>query len=465
MNVSPLPIFHSDFRVFQLGTPELGDTTYVLESGGEVIAIDPQRDLDRLDPVLHKVGGRVVAVFETHVHNDYVSGGPALARATGAPYLVPANAGVTVADGERADGAEISVGRVRLRALFTPGHTPHHMSYEIVAGDGVAGVFTGGSVLVGACGRTDLLGPELAEELTRWQYRSAQRIGKLLDSTVLGPTHGSGSFCSSNGVGGESWTTVERERRANPAFLAPDEDAFVRHHLSGRLDFPNYYQNMAGINRSGATAWIPAEPPRLTLQALLEAMRSSVVAVDGRDAVAFASGHLTGSVNVPLDNSFATYLGWVFPFGTRFAFVGLAPDEAKAAARQCARIGIDGIVGAAYDALVEWQHTEPLAAYGVTDAIGLRDAVARGATVLDVRQRMEWASGHVPGSLNVPVTELRERLADVPAGPVFVHCLSGIRAGTAASLLAAAGYDVVLVRDGFEAWSAGRFDVAWEEAA
>ncbi|HEY4026255.1 MAG TPA: rhodanese-like domain-containing protein [Candidatus Dormibacteraeota bacterium] len=458
----PAPATWPDVRVLQLGTPELGDSSYVIASGGEVAVVDPQRDLDRLEAVLCEVGGRLVAVLETHVHNDYVSGGPALAAARGAEYVVPAGSGCTADHRAIEDGGEVRAGHAVLRALRTPGHTPHHTSYELLLSGRAAAIFTGGSVLVGACGRTDLLGPELAEELTRAQYRSAQRIGERPDPTVLGPTHGAGSFCSSSGTGGETWTTVGREKVVNLVFLAPDEDSFVAGHLSARLDFPAYYLEMAPINRAGAPAWRPRPPAVLGVDELVALQDSGVVLVDVRDRASFAEAHIPGSINVELGDSFATYLGWAFPFGTRFALVSAAGQDVEPAFRQCARIGIEDIEGVAEDPFAAWRASgRTLRRYPVTDVAGLRQAVdGRQGLVLDVRQRLEWLDGHVPGSVNVHVAELPMRLPELPRDRrVYVHCLSGSRATIAASLLDASGFDVELVGDGFAEWAQGHHPI------
>lgn len=458
------PVDWPDVQVLQLGTPELGDSSYVVASHGEAAVIDPQRDLDRLEEVLRDAGGRVVAVLETHVHNDYVSGGRALAADRAAEYVVPAGAGCQVEHRAIDDGGEVRVGDVVLRALRTPGHTPHHTSYELVVDGRVAAIFTGGSVLVGACGRTDLLGPELAEELTRAQYRSARRIGERPDPTVLGPTHGAGSFCSSAGIGAETWTTVSREKLVNPVYLVAGEEAFVTHHLSNRLDYPAYYHEMAPINRTGAAAWRTRPPDPLTVGDLATLQHRGTVLIDVRDRRSFAEAHLPGSVNVELDASFATYLGWVFPFGTRFALISAAGQDVEPAYRQCARIGIDGIEGVAEDPFAAWLASgRELRRYPVTDAGGLRHARDghRGLT-LDVRQRLEWLEGHVPGSVNMHVTELPARLEELPRDRrLYVHCLTGPRAAIAASLLDASGFDVVLVADGFAEWTQRRQPVEW----
>ncbi|MGH7749041.1 MAG: MBL fold metallo-hydrolase, partial [Candidatus Dormibacteria bacterium] len=153
------PFTVNEVGILQFPTPGLGDNSYLLHSGGEAVIVDPQRDLERFRAALREHDLRLIAVVETHVHNDYVSGGPALAREFGAMYVVPAQAGYELEHRPVAEGDLVHVGAIRLRALHTPGHTEHHMSYEVVEGSEVRAVFSGGSVLVGACGRTDLVSP------------------------------------------------------------------------------------------------------------------------------------------------------------------------------------------------------------------------------------------------------------------------------------------------------------------
>jgi hydroxyacylglutathione hydrolase len=445
----------TDLQIHQLSTPGLGDQSYLVVSTGEAAVVDPQRDVDRYLAAIEELGVRVVAVLETHCHNDYVSGGPGLARRLGCRYLVPAGAGYAVERDELAGGDAIDVGSVRLRALFTPGHTPHHLSYEVVEGGRVQAVLSGGSMLVGACGRTDLISPEQTEGLTRLQYRSVLRIGANPDPTPVGPTHGAGSFCTASAVAVETWTTVGKERTQNPGFLAQDEATFVRDQLAGLSPYPTYYLRMADLNRRGAAAWTPGPPGRLTPAGLERLQREGVVVVDTRLRGDFAREHVPGSINVELDDEFGTYLGWLWPEGTRFALV-LAPDhDPVEPARQCARIGIDTIEGHLEGGIESWRREgRPVSTYQITNVDGLRQALEAGAArALDVRQDDEWREGRVPGAAHVHVSELPGRTAELAGEtPVCVYCRSGHRAAMGASLLDAAGVPVLLIDGGFPDW-------------
>ena len=230
-------------EITAIDTRSLGDRAYLATDGSAALVIDPQRDFDRVLELAAERGVTITDVFETHIHNDYVTGGYALARATGAAYHVNAADQVTFDRTPVADGDVIEVGAMRLRALATPGHTFTHLSYALTDGaqaDGtVIAVFTGGSLLYGSTGRTDLLGAEHKTELARAQYGSARRLARELpDATPICPTHGFGSFCAAMQAGGTS-STIGNEKRVNPA-LTLAEAEFVETMLAGLDAYPAY---------------------------------------------------------------------------------------------------------------------------------------------------------------------------------------------------------------------------------
>ncbi|GAC1658271.1 MAG: MBL fold metallo-hydrolase [Candidatus Dormibacteraceae bacterium] len=456
-NPTEIVLAHQAVTVHQLRTTELGDSTYIVASGQEAAVIDAQRDVERCESALDAIGKRLVAVLETHVHNDYVTGGPELARRRSASYLVPRDSGF---EGGQIvfEGDEVRVGRVRLRPLFTPGHTPHHLSYEIAFDEDVLGVLSGGSVLVGAVGRSDLIAADLTEDLTRLQYRSAAKIGELPEPAVIGPTHGAGSFCTSSPPSDETWTTVGREKARNPAFLIRDEDEFVRRQLAGLGPYPAYYAEMGAINRSGSRPWPAAPLEELAPERLPSMMREGVAAVDIRPRLEFAHEHLRGAVNVELDGPFSAYLGWMFPWGTRFVLVASSEREAQAAAAQAARIGIDSVVG--WVNALAWKAAGlPVASYRSIAMQSLKAELSGPGErrVLDVRQALEWSLGHVPGAIHVNIQDLPAKARELAADPgiTYVHCASGYRAAIAGSLLERAGGNVVHVNGGFDDWTGG----------
>ncbi len=433
-----------------LVTPGLGDNSFLLTSGDEAAAIDPQRDVARLLDAAVARGARIRYAIETHVHNDYVSGAAELRDATGAEIVGPARAGYAYAFRPLDDGDELGIGDIRLAAAATPGHTPEHTSYLLRRNGDPVALFSGGSLIVGSAGRTDLLGPERTRELTRAQYRTMLRLRELPDEVSLLPTHGAGSFCSTGPPGDDRTSSLGRERRSNPALADLDEEAFLRQQLSGLVAYPDYYAHMAPINRAGPHVYgeVPIPPP-LSPERVARLLATGAWLVDVRDGSTFAAAHLPASLNVPLEASFGSYVGWLVPFGS--PIVLLVPDRGALveAATQLFRIGYESLEGHLEGGLEAWiADGRGTASYPTVEVDGLLDELARGdaGDVVDVRQRIEWDAGHLEGSRHVFVGDLPDRLHDFDGETrsTFV-CASGYRSSMAASLLDRAGVPVRIV--------------------
>ncbi|MGV4886792.1 MBL fold metallo-hydrolase [Streptomyces viridosporus] len=450
------------FFVDTIEVPGLGNRSYL--AGGErtAVVVDPPRDIDRMVEAAARRGVRISHVVETHLHNDYVTGGPELARVTGAAYLVPAGARVRfervpVHDGDRTD-VDTGAGLV-LRALATPGHTPHHTSYVLEENGTAVAVFTGGSLLIGTVGRPDLVEPRLTEHLARAQHASAHRLAaELPEETAVLPTHGFGSFCSSTQAEG-SGTTIGEEKASNEA-LTRDVDTFVADLLAGLDDIPAYYTHMGPVNATGP-APVDLTPPAVAdAEEIAARLAAGEWVVDLRNRVAFAEGHVSGSFNFEAEGQLATYLAWLIPWGKPVTLLAESPDQLAAAQRELVRVGIDRPAAAATGGPADWvrEGEEPASFPRATFADLADRRPADGVVVLDVRRDAERAGGYVEGSVHIPVHTLHRRLDEVPDGEVWVHCAGGMRAAIAASLLDAAGRDVVAVDDSFDA--AGRAGLA-----
>ncbi|MCX4673314.1 MBL fold metallo-hydrolase [Streptomyces sp. NBC_01381] len=437
-----------------LETEGLGNRSYLAGGARSVVVVDPPRDIDRVIAAAARRGVRIVAVAETHVHNDYVTGGLELARLTGARYLVPAGASVAyprvpVADG---DLEEIDEG-LTLRAVATPGHTPHHTSYVLEENGRAVAAFTGGSLLIGGVGRPDLVEPRLTERLARAQHASAHRLAdELADEVAVLPTHGFGSFCSSAGGGGER-STIGTEKASNPA-LVQDVETFVAELLAGLDDVPAYYAHMGPANAAGPAPVDLTAPRRADAAEIARRLAAGEWVVDLRHRVAFAEGHVAGSFNFEGDGRLATYLAWMIPWGKPVTLLAESADDVARAQRELARVGIDRPAAAATGSPADWADGQaPLASFPRATFAELAAARERGAdpVVLDVRRASERSGGWIEGSVHIPVHEIHRRLDEVPAGSVWVHCAGGMRAAIAASVLDAAGRAVVAVDDGYAA--------------
>ena len=430
----------------------LGNTTWVVSLDDDVAIIDPERDPE---PYLAAVeefrrGGEPgeVVVAETHLHADFLSGAGELAH-QGATAIVPAAAQSVWPHRAVADGESIDLGRWRLDVLPTPGHTPEHVAYLLLESGQPRAVFTGGSLLVGAVARTDLIHPADTETLTRSLWRSINReLLCLPDDVLVLPTHGAGSFCSAAG-GSRRWSTIGDERRLNP-LLQADEDTFVRAVLDPLGSYPPYFLRMRERNRLGPHVYGALPLLRdLGAEAVVELRAQGATVVDVRAVAAYAAGHIPGSLANALRPQFASWLGWLVEDpDLPLVFVTDAHTDRRELVRQCLNIGYENLAGAI--AIDEW-----CAAGGELAHTLLAGPGDRAGSVVDVRQASEFAAGHLPGATNIELGSLGGAHATLPVDTVVVMCGHGERAATAASLLEAAGHPGVAIAAGGPAdWAA-----------
>ncbi len=440
--------------VVPLETPSLGDRSYLVHDGEVAFVVDPQRDIDRVLALLEEHEVRLTHVFETHIHNDYVTGGLALAQHTGAAYLVNAEDQVSFERTPVRDNEVVEVGtRMRVTALATPGHTFTHLSYALSAADGglesAVGVFSGGSLLYGATGRPDLLGEEHTHDLVRHQHASAHRLAGLLpDDAGVFPTHGFGSFCSATQSEAEE-STIGQEKRSNPV-LTQDEETYVKELLDGLGAWPAYYAHMAPANAAGPSAPDLSPPSLADAGELRKRIEAGEWVVDLRSRTAFAAGHAPGTLNFGLDGGFATYLGWLITWGTPVTLLGESSEQVAEAQRELVRIGIDRPAAHATGGPEDWSDRELGSFPTGTFADLAQVRHHRAVVVLDVRRAEEHESARIDGAVNIPLHELWGRLEEVPDGEVWVHCAGGYRASVAASMLAAADRRLVAIDDSFD---------------
>jgi len=428
----------------------LGNAAYLLELGdGRAMAVDVSRDLRAVDALAHEHGLRIVFAADTHLHADFVTGAVDLARRDDARIIASAAGGRAYPHHALEDGDEVDLGGLRLRALLTPGHTDEHVAFEVLDGPRTVGIFTGGSLIVGASARTDLVDPDRTEELARAQYRSLQRLATYDDDVQVWPTHGGGSFCSV-ATNGQHTSTIGAERIGNVLLNQPDEDAFVGALIGSLGSFPRYFHRLSDINRAGPrpTTTTPGTPPVLGPAEVVAAQASGVEVVDVRPVHDFSAAHLPGSVSIQLRPAFASWLGWLVDFDAPVVIVRNPDQDPAEVWWQAHKIGYDHLVGQVDDGLAAWR-----AEGRPTSSIPLVTAEDVGArAVLDIRQRGEYAEAHVPGARNVELGALADpavsRAVDQRGSPTVVMCGHGERAMGAASLLARAGHDNLAVLDG-----------------
>jgi len=444
----------------------LGNGSYLLEvAPGKAVLVDPDRRVARYLRRADELQVEIVTVVDTHLHADFVTGSLDVVRATGAELLVPAQAGVGFDHRAVEPGERLALADVELEVRATPGHAPEHVAYiaRVDGRDDDVALFSGGALIAGGAARTDLVSPEMTDELTRAQFRTnREAFEDLPDATRLYPTHGGGSFCSA-GSGGPHLSTLGTERRANPLLrFDGDVDAFVAWWPSTFPAIPTYFGRMREVNRAGPRPVADIAPPApLDPVAFERACREpGAMVIDARQADPFAAGHLEGAIAIPFRASFPTWLGWLVPADARLLIVA---DETDLAAIVDAAllVGYESFGGWLCGGMDAWldedMPTRSLPTIGPYDAVPWLEM---GARPLDVREPDEFELGHVAGAVNVPLGSLDQRLDDVPTGrPLLAYCASGQRSATAASLLERHGVGpVVNLRGGYGAWRQAQRD-------
>ena len=439
---------------------------------GVAAVVDPRRDVDVYLAAARELDVRITHVVETHLHNDYVSGGRDLAALTGASHVIGAGAGLAHEHRPLRDGATFDVGALRFTTRDTPGHTPEHVAYAVAdtsRGADPALLLSGGSLLVGAVGRTDLLGAERAVAYAHDMHRSLHEVILAHDDhVILHPTHGAGSLCAT-GIASTPVSTIGYERRHNALLRVTDVDAFARRLLRGQPAVPRYFARMRPTNQAGPALLGGRVPPArpLSLPETQAALAGGALLLDLRSPASHAVAHAPGSLSIPLAPSFGTWLGWVVEPDRPLVLVLDRAEDWDDAARQALRIGAEGsLVGHLRGGFGAWADGGgPLESSGRLTVDELAARLAAGGftgsgrdanLVIDVRQANEYAAGHIPGSIHLTAGSLPDRLDELPRDrPIVTICASGVRASIAASLLRSAGFDdVSWVASGVPAWRA-----------
>lgn len=426
----------------------LGHSSHVVGLGdGSALVIDPARFPERQRRVVAERGWNLSATADTHSHADYVTGSPALAL-DGARFLAPARARLEHPHHAVEPGEEVEItDHVVLRAIATPGHTPDHLAYLLIEHGEPAALFSGGSLMVGTVGRTDLLGDEHRERLAAELFHALRdEILPLPDDLPVYPTHGAGSFCSAP-AGSQRTTTIGTERATNPLLQISDEHEFVARLTERMGSFPTYFRTLPERNRRGPRHY--PEIPSLAALAPAEAVRelaAGAVLVDARPMVEFAAAHPEGALSNALRPVFGSWLGWLVELDTPLVFLLDEETDRSELVRQCLTVGHENLRGEIAGGLPAW-----VSAGYPTRTIPLVEPAAVQGILLDVRQEAEWSSGHAPGAVHIELGAIAD--AELPEGPLTIMCGHGERAMTAASLIAGRRTDLSVLDGGPDTWS------------
>ena len=449
-------------RVF---TPGLAQVAYLVADtlAREAAVIDPRRDVAAYLDWAQAHDVRIVAILETHVHADFVSGARELSAATDAPIYAGRLGKQRFSHRPFDDGDEVRVGSVTLRALATPGHTPEHLAYLLVdpeQGQGPIALFSGDALFVGDVGRPDLLGDTETRRLAEHLYCTViDRLACLDDAVVVHPGHTAGSSCGKK-IGDAPITTIGHEKASNYAFQTRSKDEFVRKVLDGMPLPPTYYPVLKRVNQIGPV--LVAELPdggALTAEQVAAYQGDGALVIDARTPGAFGAGHVPDAVFAGLGPSFTTWMGWLAPYDRDLILVLDDEGSYEEARNELRRIGLDRVVGFLAGGMAAWRATgrdvQTISQISVQDLARRIGGSGDGLEVLDVRSDDEWEGGHIPQAVHLFAGEILQG-ADAPIGgaaEVAVICGSGYRSSVTASVLQTRGVrDLVNVVGGMGAW-------------
>jgi hydroxyacylglutathione hydrolase len=454
------------FKQFYLGC--LAHASYLIGSEGEAAVVDPRRDVDEYLDEARARGLSIRYVVETHLHADFVSGHQELAARTGAQVVFGARAGASFPHRAVRDGDEIRLGRVVLRFLETPGHTPESICVVVVDGESSPEaklVLTGDTLFIGDVGRPDLVGAQghSPRAMAGQLYDSLH--GKLLtlpDGVEVYPAHGAGSLCGRN-ISKETSSTIGEQRRTNYALRPMPREDFITLVTADLPEQPAYFAIDVELNRRGARSLGElALPPALSPEAVERRAREGAVVLDVRGAAAFGAGHVPGSLNVALSGQFASWAGTLVPASVRLVIVAEDEDGVREAALRLARVGLENVAGYLEGGLAAWDRAgRPVARLPqiTVDELRARLGSQAGLQVIDVRRPAEYAAGHVPGALSLPLDRLEREAASLErVRPTALICAGGYRSSAGVSILSRLGFrELVNVAGGTAAWVAAGY--------
>jgi hydroxyacylglutathione hydrolase len=458
-----------NFEQFYLGC--LAHASYMLVEEDEAIVIDPQRDVDIYIDAASARSATIRHIFETHLHADFVSGHKELAARTGAAIYVGARANAIFPHVEVRDGFELHIGKIRLEALETPGHTPESICLVVTDEEKSPtpwAVFTGDTLFIGDVGRPDLSETHTPAELAGMLYHSLHgKVLQLADDVLVYPAHGAGSLCGRN-MRPERFSTIGIERLTNYALQIKNREEFIRELTSNLPSRPEYFRQDAELNRQGAVT-LSELPPLTAISAQELAFESgkATYALDVRAGERFAAGHVPGSVNIALSGQFASWAGTVLGLSSRPILIADTPEQIAEARVRLARVGIEDVRGYLQRGVEGWREAGfPLAELPQISVQTLSEWQLRPeVSTLDVRREPEWQAGHLGNALWIPL----DKLAGTPPpvardAQLAVHCKSGYRSMIACSLLRRAGFhNVANVIGGFDAWQQAQLPILKEQ--
>lgn len=461
------------FKQFYLGC--LAHASYLIGSDGEAAVIDPQRDVDQYIDEAAAQNLKIKYIIETHLHADFISGHRELASRTGAQIVFGKEANATISHVAVKDGDELSIGRVQLRIMETPGHTPESICVLVSGPDAASKLLTGDTLFIGDVGRPDLAGGKgyTPQTMAALMYDSLhEKILKLDDAVEVYPAHGAGSMCGKN-LSTETSSTIGQQRKFNYALQPMTKEQFVTMMTSDLPEAPSYFSKDAEINRSGAGALsrLP-KPEPLSPAEVRDFGQHGCVILDVRTAVEFGAGHVPGALNIGLGGQFASWAGSLIPITAPIVIVANSEAQIEEAQVRLARVGLENMKGFLEGGIEQWRKVGfEVAEVPQITVDELKDLLGRETKlqVIDVRRPAEYENGHAPRAIAAPLAKFRETLPGLgldPDGPSAIICAGGYRSSAATSIAQQLGFTNLLnVTGGTSAWIKAGYEVEMPEKA
>lgn len=455
------------FKQFYLGC--LAHASYLIGDQGEAAVVDPQRDIEEYLDEAAKQGLTIRHVIETHLHADFVSGHREIAQRTGASIYFGAKANAEFNHVAVKDGDEVRMGKVVLRFLETPGHTPESISVVVTdqnESEQPYAVLTGDAMFIGDVGRPDLLGARMsAGELAGMLYDSLhQKLLSLPDSVKVYPAHGAGSMCGRN-ISSERSSTIGEQRKVNYALQPMSRNEFIRMMTTDLPEAPSYFSFDAQINRKGPAIMDDLPAPLPLSPQEVEAKGKDCVIVDTRPADQYGVAHLPGSINIGLGGQFASWAGSLIPLNTPLIIVAENEERVLESRLRLARVGHENVIGYLAGGILAWDKAGlPTATTEQITVTELNQRIKEKEVdqVVDVRRIGEWNAGHIREAIHIPLNSLsKEALSKLSTEKNTVAiCAGGYRSSMATSILEKLGYHKITnVIGGMNAWNSSQLEV------
>jgi glyoxylase-like metal-dependent hydrolase (beta-lactamase superfamily II)/rhodanese-related sulfurtransferase len=440
------------FKQFYLGC--LAHASYLIGSEGAAAVVDPQRDIEQYINEAEAEGLKIKYVIETHLHADFVSGHRELAERTGAVIVFGRKANAAFDYAPAKDGDEFRIGKVILRVLETPGHTPESVSILITdteVSNQPQKVLTGDTLFIGDVGRPDLVSSIgfTAEQMAGMLYDSLHsKLLGLDDEVEVWPAHGKGSLCGRN-MSNETSSTIGVQRQFNYALQPMRKEEFVKMMTADLPEAPAYFSKDAEMNRGGARALTDLpRPAALAPEEVNKLAGRGVTILDVRPNAEFGAGHVPGSLNIGLSGQFASWAGQLIKFDAPIVVVAADESKVDEAVMRLARVGIENVKGYLADGMDAWRRAglsiTTITQISVDDLSELLSS-RTDLQVIDVRQPGEYSNGHVPSAVNAPLARVGESASEFdPNRQTAVICAGGFRSSAATSILERRGFKNLL---------------------